>query len=173
MSRLLVGVFQVFEAPKDFEAKTPVCEHIDVNATVGIRPEHPRRTLQRCDFTYGNYSSAEDYQQYLRKRFDDEWAARSRAVVLRRKNDSSQLQQQQNVAEERGTEDGEIPDSVVDGSRPVSHQAIVKLDAGLQNEAFSTLPDIRAKRKSVEVGLLHRYSLARWIGEEWRVGLFS
>ncbi|KAL8273528.1 hypothetical protein Esti_002594 [Eimeria stiedai] len=58
-------VVLVFEAPEDFTASTPVCEHVDVNSTTGRIPGSPRRTLPRCDFTYGNYSSVVQYLTHL------------------------------------------------------------------------------------------------------------
>ncbi|KAL8440022.1 hypothetical protein Efla_002370 [Eimeria flavescens] len=58
-------VVLAFEAPEDFQASAPVCEHVDVGSTTGHLPGRPRRTLARCDFTYGNHASALDYLQHL------------------------------------------------------------------------------------------------------------
>nr|ASN64466.1 phosphatidylserine decarboxylase 2 [Eimeria falciformis] len=58
-------VVVIFEAPGNLEVKTPVCEKVDVNSTVGHIPGSPRRTLPRCDFTYGNYGSTAQYLKYL------------------------------------------------------------------------------------------------------------
>ncbi|KAL8429078.1 hypothetical protein ACSSS7_006785 [Eimeria intestinalis] len=60
-------VVLVFEAPKEFTASAPVCEHVDVSSTTGSIFGSPRRTLPRCDFTYGNHSDVVDYLKHLQR----------------------------------------------------------------------------------------------------------
>ncbi|OEH79899.1 phosphatidylserine decarboxylase [Cyclospora cayetanensis] len=55
----------VFEAPEDLETTSPICDHVDVNMTVGSIPGSPRLTLPRCDSTYGNHRSTLEFLKYL------------------------------------------------------------------------------------------------------------
>lgn len=62
---MVVFPAQIYEAPPEYEAISPICEAVDVNSTTGRIPGSRRLTLPRCDFSYGNHKNVFSYLQYL------------------------------------------------------------------------------------------------------------
>lgn len=69
----------------------------------------------------------------------------------------------------RGVEElRRAPQSVFAAARPLNHRTTVKQVPGPERE-YSTLPDLGAKIKAIEHGLIHRHALARWLDKAWTV----